>query len=207
MSEVRCENCDRAIDDLRAACPFCRMPRGGASLARAAGGDDDAWGGGLAKVMTGGLLARDAAIDALLLDRELDVQGPLAPSELGAALARVDEAALPTLNALEDLLVKDAAEVALDGITLVALVDRGKDDLKILKRGLTFLKHGRHGDALEWWVLQREGLDATRGRFELLLLLMEAFTCSLAGDGERAASTRRRIREHPLYVQLRQKGK
>ena len=206
MSDARCENCDRPMDALRAACPYCRVPRGAGALAKGAA-EEEAWGGGLAKVITDGFLTRDTDIDALLMDRALDVSGPLAPSELGAAIARVDEAAEPTLNALEDLLVKDASEVALDGITLVSLVDRGKDDLRILRRGLTFLKHGRHADALEWWALHREGLDLTRGRFELLLLLMEAFTSSLAKDAERAAETRRRIRAHPLYAELRQKGK
>jgi hypothetical protein len=205
MSE-RCSNCAKQIEDDRTTCPYCRAPRAFASLARVDGAGERGIEAGLARIMTDSLLAKDEAADMLMLERELEVAGPLAPSELGAALARAADAD-PSLDELETLLARDATEVALDGIQLASLLDRGGDDLKILKRGLTFLKHEHFRNALEWWTLQRQALDPSRRRFELLLLLMEAFTHSLAHDLDAAAQTRKRIREHPEYAALKPKKK
>ena len=75
--------------------------------------------------------------------------------------------------------------------------------MRVLKRGLVFVKSGKYTEAIEWWTLQRQRLDASRARSQLLYLLMEAFTCSLARDAEGARDARRQIREHPLYAELR----
>lgn len=201
---MTCTNCGKALDAERATCPFCRAPRsleGG--LARAEGGAIEA---GLARVMTEGLLARDDQEEENFLMRELEIAGPLAPAELGAALARAADAD-PSIDQLEDLLAKDATDLVVEGIQIASLVDRGGDDLKILRRGLTFLKHQQYPNALEWWTLQRQALDPSRRRFDLLLLMMEAFTHSLARDLDAAAATRKRIREHPELAVLRAKGK
>jgi hypothetical protein len=202
MTTERCSNCSASLDVDRTTCPFCRAPRDSAALARV----ETTWEGGvadgLARIMTDALLAKDAAAEALLTGAELDVAGPLAPSELLAASALLAAQADPSLEEVEGLLAKDAPEVALEGIQLSSLVDRGTDETKILKRGLTFLKHRRYADALEWWTLQREALDPARRRFELLLLLMQAFTHSLAGELDAAAKTRKRIREHPVFREL-----
>lgn len=205
MSGERCANCGKALDAERTTCPFCRAPRMLSSLARVDSGES-AIEAGLARIMTDTLLAKDEATDLLMLDRELEVAGPLAPSELGAALARAADAD-PSLDELEVLLARDATDVAMEGIQLASLLDRGGDDLKILKRGLLFLKHQRFADALEWWTLHRQSLDPARRRFELLLLLMEAFTHSLAHDADAAARTRKRIREHPEYAVLKPKAR
>jgi hypothetical protein len=113
----------------------------------------------------------------------------------------------PSLDELEQLLARDANDIAMDGIQLASLVDHAGDDVKILKRGLLFLRHRRFSEACEWWNLQRQALDPSQRRFELLLLLMEAFTQTLAGDGEAAARTRRRIREHTEYARLKSKAR
>jgi len=202
----RCANCDKPLEDDRSTCPYCRAPRGAFGGLARAGTDERGIEAGLARIMTDTLLAKDEATDLLMLERELEVAGPLVPSELGAALARAAEAD-PSLDELEVLLARDATDVALDGIQLASLLDRGGDDLKILKRGLTFLKHEQFRNALEWWTLQRQALDPSRRRFELLLLLMEAFTHSLARDLDAAAQTRKRIREHPEYAALKPKPK
>jgi hypothetical protein len=206
MSNERCPNCDMPLDAERGTCPYCRAPRGLAALAR----EDDAGGraieAGLARMMTETLLAKNEAAELLMLDRELEVAGPLAPSELGAALARMADAD-PSLDELEQLLARDANDIAMDGIQLASLVDHTGDDVKILKRGLLFLRHRRFSEACEWWNLQRQALDPSQRRFELLLLLMEAFTQTLAGDGEAAARTRRRIREHTEYARLKSKAR
>jgi len=202
----RCSNCEKPLDDDRSTCPYCRAPRAFASLARADGFEGRGIEAGLARIMTDTLLAKDEAAEVMMLERALEVSGPLAPSELGAALARAAEAD-PSLDELETLLARDATDVALDGIQLASLLDRGGDDMKVLKRGLTFLKHEQFKHALEWWTLQRQALDPSRRRFELLLLLMEAFTHSLARDLDAAAQTRTRIREHPEYAALKPKPK
>lgn len=206
MSSERCANCAKELDAERTTCPYCRAPRVFASLARVDEGGGRGIEAGLARIMTDTLLAKDEAADMLMLERELEVAGPLAPSELGAALARAADAD-PSIDELETLLARDATDIAMDGIQLASLVDRAGDDVKVLKRGLLFLKHQRYSDALEWWTLHRKALDPSRRRFELLLLLMEAFTHSLARDPDAAARTRTRIREHPEYAVLKPKPK
>lgn len=200
----RCSNCGKELDSTRMTCAFCRAPRtlaGG--LARDGGGAIEA---GLARIMTDALLEKDEEAEANMLMRELEVQGPLAPAELGAALARAADAD-PSLDQLEDLLARDATEIVVEGIQLASLVDRNGDDVKVLKRGLTFLKHQQYANAREWWTLNRQALDPSRRRFDLLLLMMEAFTYSLAHDHDAAAKVKRRIREHPEYAVLRPKAK
>jgi hypothetical protein len=201
----KCTNCGKALEaETRATCPFCRAPREIVSaLARAEGGAIEA---GLARVMTETLLAKDEEAEENFLMRELEVQGPLAPAELGAALARAADAD-PSIDQLEDLLAKDATDIVVEGIQLASLVDRSGDDLKVLRRGLTFLKHQQYGNALEWWTLHRQSLDPSRRRLDLLLLMMEAFTHSLARDADAAARTKKRIREHPEFAVLRPKAK
>ena len=204
MSDDSCANCARALDADRSTCPYCRAPRAFGSLTR----DDDGGGrgieSGIARLMTDSMLAREEAAEMLMLERELEVAGALAPSELGAALARMADAD-PSLDELEGLLARDADDIAMDGIALATLVDRGGDDVTVLKRGLLFLKHRRFAEAAEWWTLQRQALDPSRRRFELLMLLMEAFTHTLASDPDAAARTKKRIREHPEYALLKAK--
>jgi hypothetical protein len=154
----------------------------------------------LDRVVTEQLLARsDAGIEDLL---SRDLAGPLSPGDLRDALVRVDAKVDPTVAELEGSLTLDAA-IALDGITLSDLVDGRGDDMKIVKRGLTFLKNKRWREALEWWSIHRERVEATNDRLGLLLLLMEGFTHRLAGDHRRAADVHARIVAHPLYKRMR----
>jgi len=190
-----CDNCGTAYDAQAIACPFCRAPRGVAGLAMmpVAGLD------GLTRSLTESLLARsDAGLEDLLAR---DLAGPLSPGDLRDAIERVDQRSDPSVADLEGSLTLDAA-IALDGITLADLVDRGGDAARIVKRGLVLLKHERWPEALEWWSLQREALAPDDVRLELLLLLLEAFTRRLAGD-RRADDVKARIFAHPLYRRLR----
>lgn len=190
-----CANCGTAYDAAAIVCPFCRAPRGLAGLARTIGPEDR-----LDRMVTENLLARsDAGIEDLL---SRDLAGPLSPGDLRDALVRVDARTDPTVAELEGSLSLDAA-IALDGITLAELVDGRGDDLKIVKRGLTFLKARRWAEALEWWSLHRERLEPSRDRLGLLLLLMEGFTHRLAGDPRRAADVHARIVAHPVYRRMR----
>jgi tetratricopeptide (TPR) repeat protein len=194
-----CENCGVAFDAAAIACPYCRAPRGLTGLSRAPREDDR-----LMRIETEDLLARsDARLEDLLTR---DLAGPLAPGELRDALVRVDERLDPSVADLENALAADAG-IALDGITLAELVDARGDDLKIVKRGLVFLKNKRYREALEWFTLHREALDPARERLGLLLLLMEGFTHRLAGDHRRADEVRARIVAHPLYRRMRGLGR
>jgi hypothetical protein len=192
-----CANCGVAYADDALACPYCRAPRGLAGLARAGqAADDDR----LVRIDSDALLARsDARLEDLLAR---DLAGPLAPGDLRDALDRVDERLDPSVGDLERALADDAA-IALDGITLADLVADAPDDVKVLRRGLAFLKNRRYREALEWWTLHREQLDPARERLGLLLLLMEGFTHRLAGDPRRAAEVKARITAHPLYRRMR----
>jgi len=190
-----CENCGTAYDASAIVCPFCRAPRGLSGLARAPGPEDR-----LDRMVTESLLARtDASIEDLLAR---DLAGPLSPGDLRDALVRVDARTDPSVAELEGSLTLDAA-IALDGITLAELVDKSGDDVKIIKRGLTFLRNKRYTEALEWWSLHREKLDPGKERLALLLLLMEGFTHRLAGDHRRAADVHARILAHPLFRRMR----
>ena len=190
-----CENCGTAYDASAIVCPFCRAPRGLAGLARAPGPEDR-----LDRMVTESLLARtDASVEDLLAR---DLAGPLSPGDLRDALVRVDARTDPSVAELEGSLTLDAA-IALDGITLAELVDKSGDDIKIIKRGLTFLRNKRYPEALEWWSLHREKLDPGKERLALLLLLMEGFTHRLAGDHRRAADVHARILAHPLFRRMR----
>ena len=204
----RCANCNAPMPEERETCPYCRAPRGAGGLARAGEhGSARAIEDGLARIVTESLLAKEIPLDEALLAFGAGAgtderAGFLAPSELHAAVARVEDAE-PKLADLEALLAKDLPAVAIEGIQLSRLVDRSGDDVKVLKRGLLFVKAGKYAEAVEWWQLQRERLDASRARSHLLFLLMEAFTCSVARDSEGARDAKRRVREHPLFAELR----
>jgi hypothetical protein len=190
-----CENCGSPYDAAAIVCPFCRSPRGLAGLSRMPGNDDR-----LDRIVTDNLLARsDAGIEDLLAR---DLAGPLSPGDLRDALVRVDERNDPSIADLENSLALESA-IAVDGITLAELIDKSGTDLKIIKRGLLFLKKGMFAEALEWWTLQRENLSPSQDRLGLLLLLMEGFTHRLAGDNRRAADVHARIVAHPVYRRLR----
>ncbi len=193
-----CENCGTGYDASAIVCPFCRAPRGLGGLARMPSDNDR-----LDRIVTENLLARsDASIEDLLAR---DLAGPLSPGDLRDALVRVDERLDPSVAELEGALTLDAA-IALDGITLADLVDKGGNDLKIIKRGLTFLKAKRFSEAVEWFSLNRENLAPSQDRLALLLLLMEAFAHRLAGDHRRAEAVNVKIVAHPVYRQMRGLG-
>lgn len=193
-----CDNCGSPYDAAAITCPFCRSPRGLTGLARAPGHASD--GDRLDRIVTENLLARsDAGIEDLLAR---DLAGPLSPGDLRDALVRVDERTDPSVADLESSLTLQSA-IAVDGITLADLIDKSGSDLKIIKRGLTFLKNRKWAEALEWWTLHRESLTPAQDRLALLLLLMEGFTHRLAGDHRRAADVHARIVAHPLYRRMR----
>ncbi len=201
----RCGNCNAPLPEDRETCPYCRAPRGAGGLARGEGqgGSARAIEDGLARIMTESFLAKEIPLDDVVrADAADDGAGFLALSELRDAVARVEDAE-PRLADLEAALAKDLPLVAIEGIQLSRLVDRSGNDLAVLKRGLLFVKNGKYPEAIEWWTLQRARLDATRARSQLLFLLMEAFTCSLARDVEGARDVKRQIREHPLFAELR----
>jgi hypothetical protein len=190
-----CENCGSPYDSAAIVCPFCRSPRGLAGLSRMPGNDDR-----LDRIVTENLLARsDAGLEDLLAR---DLAGPLSPGDLRDALTRVDERLDPSVADLENGLALES-QIAVDGITLAELLDKSGADLKIIKRGLTFLKKQRWAEALEWWTLNRENLSPTQDRLSLLLLLMEGFTHRLAGDHRRAADVHARIVAHPVFRRMR----
>ena len=202
----RCANCNAPMPEDRETCPYCRAPRGAGGLARGEGHGSSARAieDGLARLMTESFLAKEIPLDDVGPSAAADDgAGFLAIGELRAAVARMEDLDEPKLADLEAALAKDLPSVAIEGIQLSRLVDRSGDDLKVLKRGLLFVKSGKYAAAIEWWTLQRPGLDATRARSQLLYLLMEAFTCSLARDVEGARDAKRQIREHPLFAELR----
>ena len=190
-----CDNCGSPYDATAIVCPYCRSPRGIAGLSRAPSDDNR-----LDRIVTENLLARsDAGIEDLLAR---DLAGPLSPGDLRDALVRVDARNDPSVADLENSLSLES-QIAVDGITLSDLIDKSGSDLKVIKRGLTFLKNKKLAEALEWWSLHRENLSPSQDRLSLLLLLLEGFTHRLAGDHRRAADVNARINAHPLFRRMR----
>lgn len=183
-----CDACDQSYADTAPSCPHCRTAASLDALAWKTADDR------LDRGITDALLARcDVGTEALLAR---DFGDSITRDELHRAIERVDRSE-PTLAELELALARESA-VALDGIALSALVDAGGADVKMVRRGLAFLKARRWAEALEWWALQR---DAATGqpRRQLLLLVLESFTHRLAGDRQRAADVHAQVIAHPLY--------
>jgi hypothetical protein len=143
----------------------------------------------LARVVEAGSLARDDA--------------PVGAGELGALMERVagHDGAIGAIDRLLGPGPGEALLVALDPAVLLEGA-RGRD---VLQKGIVLLRHRRYPEAAEWWALNRSALPAAEGRLALVLLAMEALTWSLAGEVDRARDARARVKEHPMYRELRGK--
>jgi hypothetical protein len=177
----------------------------GPGLERGAGGDSlqRKVMGDLERILSEGMLERVDSSQSLSRDLQATTEQRLTHADLDKALERADDA-LPTLEDLEGMLELGEG-FDLPGLTLKDLLDDRAGSMKVLNQGLTFLKHQRYAEALDWWRLQREKLDPKSSRLHLLLTIMEALTYHLAGDGPRSAAARRKIQSHPLRARLGRK--
>jgi hypothetical protein len=134
------------------------------------------------------------------LVKDLQAAAPLDLGELTGALDRLDGAAVPSFSELENLLESpEGTGLQLERHLLADLLREGAEGQTILKRGLAFVKHRKYAQAVEWWALNRAGLDAATSKLHLLLLIMEALTHQWANDAPRAATARQKVFSHPLY--------
>jgi hypothetical protein len=134
------------------------------------------------------------------LVRDLQASAPLDLGELTGAMDRLEGAAVPSFSELENLLESSEGNgLQLEKNLLADLLREGAEGQTILKRGLAFVKHRRYAQAVEWWVLNRQGLDAATSKLHLLLLIMETLTYHWANDATRAASAQQKVFAHPLY--------
>ncbi len=195
-----CTNCGAELADSASRCGVCSLPRSAGSLARITTAADRVTDEIMAAAMSRPLLAREEVLGSLILDAE--AVAPLQLSELGGGLARLDEQA-PTLGEIESLLTLAAPETSIGGIVLGDLFDRGGQYAEILRRGITFLKKKRFDLAREWWALQRSEVEKTKPKLELLFLLMELYTATLAEDPRAIRDLTARIRNHPLFHEVR----
>lgn len=199
MTDLPCGECGASYAEDAGRCPFCRAPRALGLVA----------GGGLARFEEE-LLQHERGIDRLLartdelLAREMDreMTGQLSMAELGGALARADAGRVPSLDDLERLVAGDAGVAQIDGISLARLFDQQGDDARLIKRGLSFMRHAKWFEASEWWALQRAA-QQNRPRLELLLHLFELWTYELSGQVARAAAVRQELQVEPLVRELR----
>jgi hypothetical protein len=204
MSEHVCDDCGSSYPEDHVRCPVCRAPRGGFSstsggLARM---DDE-----LAREQASATHAMMDQSDALLTRvMERDIGGSLALAELGGELMRADVERGPSLDALDALVAGQGGGAEIEGIVLTRLFDRSGDDVRVLKRGLAFMRHKKWAEASEWWSLQREA-HAERPRFELLVRLFELWTYDLSGQRALAEQTRELIRQHPVAREMQAQSK
>jgi hypothetical protein len=99
-----------------------------------------------------------------------------------------DEPLYENLREIEQLLSLDkVVDIAKEGSRLNELLDRGGatiEERKILQRGMLFLRRRMYREADEWWLLNSP--EDRSSHFFLLLQLLRAITCRLAGDEPRA---------------------
>ena len=173
--------------------------RPGLTTGGRSGGLDRAVLDDLATIRAQGLLAHQDASAELAGEIERSLAAPLALSEINGALDRLDGLTLPSFAELEQLVTStDSASMAIEGNLLARLLEDGGQARSILKSGLALLKHHRYREAIEWWTLNRRGLNPATSRLHLLVLIMESLTHLWAGDPDRAATVRAQIRVHPL---------
>jgi hypothetical protein len=168
-------------------------PGGGASLDRGVRED-------LEKMRVDSLLERQEATAELTRAIEETARAPLAVAEIAGVLNRLEA---PAMAELEGLLAgPEAAALQMERQALTELLREGAEGKAILKRGLVFVKHRRYAEAIEWWTLQRRGLDSADSRLYLLLLVLESLTYFWAGDRARAEAVRTQVRSHKLFRAL-----
>jgi hypothetical protein len=173
-------------------------PRPG--LAAGAGGLDRMVREDLDKMLSESLLARQDAAAELTRDIEEAVRAPLALAEISEVVNRLEGPVLPSFNELKDLLVSpEARGLEIEKNLLTDLLREGTEGSTILKKGLTFLKHRKYAEAVEWWSLNRGGVDPATSQLHLLLLIMECLTWHWSGNLARAAAVREQVRASPLY--------
>lgn len=194
---MTCPNCRAALPPEALTCPSCRAPAGLAGLARV---EPDLLGDRLARLEESSFLSRlDEGVSSLTRAIEVELSVGVSADDLSRLLTRIDEKAEQSLAQLEQVLSGSSDRLDLEGLDLTKLLDRSGEGLALVRKGLVFLKHRRFAEALEWWSVNRQGLDPGQGRLELLLLVMEAFTYSLQGDAQRLAAVRGDIRRHPSF--------
>lgn len=201
MTTVRCSNCQAEYERRFVTCPYCRVQRSADGLARAETGTSIQ---SITRSATEAMLARTADVIGQELTR--DIGGPLSVSELGGTLERVAVGQAPSLAKLEQMLDGSTAIVKLQGIALADLIGKGADDIKVVKRGLSFLRAGRYDTAAEWWRLNRQSRARGEERMDLLLLLLESFTHELSGNRVALHRTRSKISVHPALPRSISKG-
>lgn len=198
---MKCRVCATDMPENAARCPNCEVPIDTSMLTFSSSKSslDRAFSASVVRARSESLLERADALDNF--SDELEQQGlaKLEATELQNAITHIKDEHTASLEELENLLSVSEEQVALEGIKLSELLEGKGDDREILQRGLIFLKHRRYAEAVEWWSLNRQRLDATQQRLQFLLLIMEAFTHNLAGDTDNARKIRGRIKGHPLY--------
>jgi hypothetical protein len=158
----------------------------------------------LQRIRAESLLARQDSAQELTRALDASLAEPLAMDEITRGLDRLEGQTVPSFAELEGLLAApETTGLTMERNLLAELMKDGGEAQSILKKGLVFLKHRRYAEALEWWSLHRQGLDAESSRLALLLLVMETLTHLWSGHPDRAAASRRMVAAHPLARQIK----
>lgn len=201
-----CRQCNQPVSPSDVVCSSCGCS---VNLGRLAGPEDDNITRGaresLALVRADALLDRQDSSASLTRDLCDLSSSALAPAEIDGMLDRLEGDALPSLGDLERLIVSGGDnQFAIEGIALSEILDHGVDARDLLRKGMLFLRNGRHREALEWWTLNRRRLES-QNAVDLLLLIMELLTCTMMKDSARAGQIRQEIRLHPFYGKVGRK--
>jgi hypothetical protein len=174
--------------------------REGNLVADPSGALDQAVQEDLQRIRAESMLARQDVAQELTRALDAGLAEPLVLSEITHAVERLERQALTSFTELEKLLAgPEAGDLSMERSLLAELISEGGEAQAILKKGLVFLKHRRFAEALEWWTLHRRGLDPTRSRLSLLLMVMETLTHLWSGHPDRAAAVRDQVTSHPLF--------
>ena len=185
--------------------PEPRPAREGDLVADTSGGLERAVQQDLQRIRAEAALARNDAANELTRDLDATLVEPLTLGEIAGSLDRLEGRVLPSFTELEGLLAApETSGLSMERDLLAELIKDGGETQAILKKGLVFLEHRRYPEALEWWTLNRQGLDPATSRLSLLLLVMETLTHLWSGHPERAAAVRSQVTAHRLFRQLRE---
>jgi hypothetical protein len=202
---IKCKVCDCEIPESAIRCPNCKTPLNVGMISTSAGefSLDRVVSARLARSLSSSLLEKADSSSSIANEIEKKTMTALTSSDLQSVVNHLQKKSNPDLGQIENMLDLNPGKVILEGISLAGLLDGKGDNIAVIKKGLVFLKHCKYAEATEWWTLNRQRIDSKQQKFQFVLLIMEAFTYSLAGDEVKTEQMRKKIHNHYLYGQYK----
>jgi hypothetical protein len=200
---MKCKDCNIELADNTLFCPNCNVKIGRSLLKlRTKSALDREIEQKLAK-KNSTLLQMADSLDNLYKS-ELDANYRLAKVDIKNALLEIERTNEDIFSNLENFLASKSENLSINGMNLSELVSNSDNEIEILKKGIIFLKHRHYKEAIEWWKLNRKNISNLNFKFELLLLILEAYSYTLIGDIENSSRLYVLISKHSLYKNFKE---